>query len=134
MSKFFAKIKDNVVLDILVADQNFINSLPEEEGVIYVESTNNVYSGKEHDDDGNEICDNRQMNSASIGGNYNLDEDIFYDAQPHPSWVLNTDDYGWDAPIPEPDIEETFYWDEAAYQADNTKGWQILNLNSRNDE
>lgn len=134
MSKFFAKVKNNLVLDVIVADQNFINSLPKEDGVIYVESTHNVYSGKEHDKDGNVIADNRQMNTAVKGGFYNQDDDIFYDEQPHPSWILNTDDYGWDAPIPEPDTDETFYWDEVAYQTDNTKGWQVIDLNSRNDE
>ena len=68
MSKFFAKVKNNRVLDTIVADQNFINSLPKEDGVIWVESTHNVFSGKEHDDEDNVIADNRQMNTAVKGG------------------------------------------------------------------
>lgn len=133
MSKFFAKIdKNNIVIDILVAEQAFIDTLPKEDGTYYVESTNYVYGGKEHDKQNNELQNHNQMNSATIGGGYIPDKDIFYDAQPYPSWSLNSV-YDWEPPIPEPD-DDCYYWDEDAYQNDDTTGWCLPNFQPVNGE
>ena len=52
---------------------------------------------------------------------YDIEKHAFYERQPHASWTLNTTTYRWEPPIARPDTD--VYWDEAAYQADNTKGW-----------
>ena len=62
-----------------------------------------------------------RKNSASIGGNYDVWDDAFYNVQPFPSWTLNKTTYLWEPPITDPGGDT--YWDEDAYQADNTKGW-----------
>jgi hypothetical protein len=43
------------------------------------------------------------------------------DQQPFASWTYNATDFIWEAPLPKPDGEA--YWDEDAYQEDNTTGW-----------
>jgi hypothetical protein len=43
------------------------------------------------------------------------------DQQPYDSWTYNSADFVWVAPLPKPDGEA--YWDEDAYQEDNTTGW-----------
>jgi len=43
------------------------------------------------------------------------------DQQPYDSWTYNSVDFVWEAPLPKPDGEA--YWDEDAYEADNTTGW-----------
>jgi hypothetical protein len=43
------------------------------------------------------------------------------DQQPFASWTYNSTDFVWEAPLPKPDGEA--YWDEDAYEADNTTGW-----------
>ena len=63
-------------------------------------------------------------NSAGIGSVYLPEEDIFVPKKPKDSWVLS-DNYIWEPPIPYPDSEDSYYWDEEAYQADNTKGWTL---------
>lgn len=129
MSTCFAKIKNNIVIDILLADQTFINSLPSEDGITYVQYIDNAHLGKVYDRDNNEIGETSQMNCASVGGFYDSDKDIFYDEQPYPSWTL-TSDYDWEAPITEPIVGEDYYvyWDEDVHQADNTKGWVTIEI------
>ena len=46
------------------------------------------------------------------------------DQQPYDSWTYNSTDFIWEAPLPKPDGEA--YWDEDAYQADNTTGWVTI--------
>ena len=63
---------------------------------------------------------------------YQQNKDIFYDAQPYPSWSLNSV-YDWEPPIPEPD-DDLYYWDEDAYQNDDTTGWCLPNFQPVNGE
>ena len=42
-----------------------------------------------------------RLNYAGQGYNYDPDADLFYHAQPYPSWVLD-ENFDWQAPIPEP--------------------------------
>ena len=64
-----------------------------------------------------------RKNFANIGGNYDQVNDAFYNNQPFPSWTLNNSTFLWNPPIPRPTDDKAYYWDESAYQADNTKGW-----------
>ena len=60
-----------------------------------------------------------RKNYPSIGGTYDEQLDAFLPAKPFPSWVLNTDTYKWNAPIPKPqdgmppDGTKRYNWDEA---------------------
>ena len=66
---------------------------------------------------------------AGIGNVYDATNDVFYQQQPYPSWVLNKTTWEWVAPITleytdDDESKGVWYdWDENAYQADNTKGW-----------
>ena len=78
-------------------------------------------------------------NYAGIGMTYDEDNDIFIGKKPFASWTLNTSTASWDAPITYPSVTNDgadpvvwryeIYWDEAAYQADNTKGWEATKSN-----
>jgi len=43
------------------------------------------------------------------------------DESPYDSWVYDSTNFVWNAPLPKPEGEA--YWDEDAYEADNTTGW-----------
>lgn len=47
---------------------------------------------------------------AAIGYTYNLDEDIFITPQPYESWIRNGS--FWYPPIPYPNENKLFQWDE----------------------
>ena len=55
-------------------------------------------------------------NYAGIGMVYDQENDVFYSAQPYPSWTLNEETWSWDCPVPYPNIDPdspTIYeWNE----------------------
>jgi hypothetical protein len=67
---------------------------------------------------------------AGIGYTYNADLDAFVPPKPYPSWILDTDEANWKAPVPAPSDmgygegqkmymwnEETTSWDEVEVPA-----------------
>ena len=73
---------------------------------------------------------------AGVGMVYDPVKDKFLATQPHASWSLDDND-DWKAPIEYPsittegDVGYHIWWDENAYNADNTKGWKA---NKSDDE
>lgn len=55
-----------------------------------------------------------RYNYASPGYKYDEQNDAFIPPQPYPSWVLNTETFTWDPPIPEPDDNKIWVWNEAS--------------------
>lgn len=73
---------------------------------------------------------------AYIGGTYSPEYDVFLLPKPYPSWVLNTDNYNWEAPIGMPsdwyENDSNYLWDEdnqvwKIWNSD-TESWSIVNL------
>ena len=68
-------------------------------------------------------------NYAGIGMTYDPDNDVFYGEQPFPSWTISADsNWLWVAPIAKPDDDNLYLWNESAYQADNTQGWEQVDV------
>ena len=79
-------------------------------------------------------------NYAGIGMEWDEDNQIFWPKKPYASWVKNTTDARWQSPIgdaPALTAEQTsqneagthswsYVWNESAYQADNTTGWDLI--------
>ena len=82
-------------------------------------------------------------NYAGIGYEWNEDDQIFWPKKPHASWTKNTSTASWDAPINYPSVTNdgadpsiwywAISWNETAYQADNTKGWEGVKSNDSAD-
>ena len=53
-------------------------------------------------------------NYAGKGFTYREDLDAFIPPQPYPSWTLNESTYSWDAPVPYPEDDKDYTWDEEA--------------------
>lgn len=49
---------------------------------------------------------------AGVGFTYDEEADVFVAPQPFESWVLD-ENHDWQAPVPYPDDEGMFVWDEA---------------------
>ena len=66
----------------------------------------------------NQICKrtsyngNYRKNYAGIGMIFDAERDAFYFPQPYPSWILNEDTCQWEAPVPYPDDEKRYEWNE----------------------
>jgi len=55
---------------------------------------------------------NFRGNFAGIGYFYDSDLDVFYKPQPYPSWTLDQTTWSWVSPIPYPDGDLFYDWDE----------------------
>ena len=119
----FAKIENNIVTTVIVAEQEFIDT---QIGTWVQTSYNthgNVHYGQDRQpDDGVAL----RGNYAGIGYTYDTDNDVFYAPRPYASWTLSTDTWQWVCPLTYPDDDKMYTWDEDVYQADNSKGW-VLN-------
>ena len=109
----YAKVISGVVTKVIVADQDFMDNLVEEEAGEWVQTSYNTYGG-EHLNGGTPL----RKNFASVGYTYDEAKDAFYAPQPFPSWVLNETSCLWGPPTPIPDDENLYRWDE------ETKSWQ----------
>lgn len=91
----------------------------------YLQTSYNTWSGKHWDADGNEDSGTPlRKNYASVGDIWDATNEGFHEPQPFNSWTLDTNSLQWEAPIPFPKNDGTqYYWDEDAYQADNSTGW-----------
>lgn len=101
----FAKIEDGLVVEVLVAEQEFIDTMDGE----WVQTSYNTRGG-EHTQGGEPL----RGNFAGIGFTYDSGLDAFYPPQPFPSWSLNKQSFMWEPPVPMPDDEHSYTWDEAA--------------------
>ena len=105
----FAKIdSNNIVTEVIVAEQDFINSGAVGDSFLWVQTS---YNG------------NFRKNYAGVGYTYDKSKDAFIPPKPYASWTLDTNTMLWDAPLELPTDSDKYYWDETAYQADNTTGW-----------
>ena len=77
---------------------------------------------------------NMRFRYAGIGFSYNAPLDAFIEPQPYPSWTLDNDTTFWVSPLGAPptrtdsEVEagSMYIWNEDAYQADNTTGWELV--------
>ena len=53
-----------------------------------------------------------RKNYAGIGWKYDSDRDAFIEPKVFQSWLLNEETCSWDPPIPRPEGEGFYYWDE----------------------
>jgi hypothetical protein len=118
----FAKIENNLVTNVIVAEQEFIDEW--HSGETWKQTSYNtrggVHYGQDGEPDGGVAL---RGNYAGIGYTYDADNDVFYAPKPYGSWTLGTNSWLWNPPITYPDDGSVYTWDENAYQADNTKGW-----------
>ena len=117
----FAEVKDGIVVSVIVADQDWVDSL---EGTWLQTSYNtraNVHRGPDGKPDGGVAL---RKNYAGIGFIYDSTADAFHEPAPYESWTLNSTTFEWEPPVEKPDKPKqgSYVWDE------NTTNW-ILTLN-----
>ena len=111
----FAKIdKDGIVQRVLVADQNFIDSGAVGDANNWVQTSYNTrggvhYAPNSDTPDGGIAL---RKNYAGVGHTYDQTREAFISPKPYPSWELNEDTCWWDSPIPYPDDNKHYSWNE----------------------
>mgnify|MGYP003110024347 CR=1 FL=1 len=145
----FAKIsEENIVLTVNVVDNS--NAETEEQGQTYLQNVHGWPShlwiqtsyntqNNQHTLGGTPF----RGNYAGIGFSWDSENQIFWPPKPYASHTKDVASASWKAPIEKPALTEeqqaqndaathfwTYEWDEAAYQADNTAGWILTNLDA----
>lgn len=117
----FAKVINNRVVQVLVAEQDVIDSgIYGDPGNFIQTSYNtigNVHYGPDGQPDGGIAL---RGNYASEGDVYDAINDVFYGKKPYPSWILNEYTWLWEPPIPIPTDGKIYSWDE------KSKSWIVI--------
>lgn len=100
----FANILNGKVVHVIVAEQEFIDTLPGE----WIQTSYNTYAG-EHRLGGTPL----RKNFACLGYVYDSERDAFYAEQPYPSWTLDEETCLWQPPVARPTEKSELYdWNE----------------------
>jgi hypothetical protein len=113
----FAQVIDNIVVQVIVAEQDFIDHIKTIEPGEWIQTSYNTRGGIHYDPTtGKPSADQSKAlrkNYAGIGFVYNKELDAFVPPKPkYESWVLNKSTGLWEAPIPEPKDGKNYSWDE----------------------
>ena len=102
----FAKIdNNNLVTQVIVAEQDFINSGAVGDSFLWVQTSYN---------------NNFRKNYAGIGSTYDKTRDAFIPPKPYASWTLVEDTCQWKPPSAMPDDGKRYEWDE------DTTSWKEI--------
>ena len=101
----FAKVENGIVTQVIVAEQDFIDTGAVGHG--WIQTSYNTL--------GNQHLEGRPLrgNYAGIGFTYDRTRDAFIPPKPFASWILNDDTCLWEAPTPMPTDDKLYEWDEA---------------------
>jgi len=94
----FVKVKDGVVIESIVASQEFIDS--------YVDNTPGTWLETRKDG-------SIRKNFAGIGYTYDHINDAFIAPKPYDSWILNNTTFRWEPPVDYPNDGNHYVWHES---------------------
>lgn len=100
----FAKVKDGIVTQVIVAEKDAIDSGIFGEG--WVQTSYNTYAGQHPE--GRPL----RKNFAGIGFSYDIERDAFIPFKMYHSWILNEETCLWEPPIEYPDDGKLYKWNE----------------------
>ena len=103
----FARVENGVVTQVIVAEQDFIDSGHVGDPAQWIQTSYNTFGGI-HTLGGTPL----RKNYAGVGFTYDAVRDAFIPPKPYNSWVLNEETCLWDSPIPYPNDGKLYIWNE----------------------
>lgn len=103
----WAKVENGIVVQVNVVEDDFIQANPDRYTGLWVKTSYNTYGGV-HKLGGTPL----RKNYAGIGYTYDEQRDAFIPPKPFESWTLNEETCLWESPIPYPQDDKTYIWDE----------------------
>ena len=109
MAHFAALDENNLVTRVLVVDNEDTAENGEEDEELGIKFLQNLFGGtwKQTSYNGN-----FRKNYAGKGFTYDQSRDAFIPKKTYPSWLLDEDTCRWEAPVPCPDDDKVYVWDE----------------------
>lgn len=121
MSHFAQIDSNNVVTQVIVAEQEFINSGAVGDPSQWIQTSYNTHGGVHYGPDGEPDGGiPLRKNYAGIGFTYDAERDAFIAPKPYPSWVLNETSCVWESPVPRPTDEKPYRWNEETLSWEET--------------
>jgi hypothetical protein len=112
----FAQIdENNRVVQVIVAEQDFIDSGLVGDPARWIQTSYNTHAG-EHRLGGTPL----RKNYAGLGFTYDAGRDAFIPPKPYPSWQLVESSCIWQAPVSMPTDGNRYAWNE------QTQSWDQL--------
>jgi hypothetical protein len=107
MSHFAQIDENNIVTQVIVIEQDVVDTGLFGDPASWVQTSYNTYGGV-HSQGGTPL----RKNYAGIGYTYDSTRDAFIPPKPYNSWVLNEDTCLYEAPTSMPDDGKMYSWDE----------------------
>jgi hypothetical protein len=129
----FAKIENGIVTNVIIAEQDIINTGLFGDPATWVQTSYNTRGGVHYGMDGKPDGGIAlRANYAVIGHIYDKENDVFHmnkpidvNGLPCDSWTLSAPTWLWEPPKPMPMDNNLYGWNEAAKEWD-----MILNVNT----
>jgi hypothetical protein len=99
---YYAKIKDNIVTEVIVADADFFDTFIDDTPGQWLET---------------KMDGSIRKNYAGVGYTYDATRNAFIPPNQYESWTLNETTCQWEPPVAYPDVTKLYNWNET------TKAW-----------
>ncbi len=120
----YAHVTNGIVDQVIVAEQDFIDSGAVGSASEWVQTSYNTRGGVHYQADSNTPSADQskalRKNYAGVGYTYDAAKDAFIPPQPFASWILDDASCLWNAPVAMPTDGKAYSWDEA------TTSWKEL--------
>jgi hypothetical protein len=117
----FAQLENNIVKQVIVvSNQDILDENGQESEQKGIDFCSNLLGGTWLQTSYNAKI---RKNYAGIGYTYDETLDAFIAPKPYNSWLLDEDKAQWKAPIPYPNDDKRYTWDE------ETRSWVEVNAN-----
>lgn len=121
----FAKVENGIVTQVIVAEQDFIDSGAVGDPASWVQTSYNTIAGeyklgkndaekaqKKLEGTDKDVKARDRKNFAGVGYIYSTEDDAFYPPQPFPSWKINKTTGQWEAQKKYPEDGQIYVWNE----------------------
>ena len=103
----YAKIENNIVTQVIVAEEEFFDTFVDSTPGEWIQTSYNTVGGV-HSEGGTPL----RKNFAGVGYTSDSTQDAFIAPKPYTSWVLNETTCLWEAPVAYPGDGKNYSWNE----------------------
>jgi hypothetical protein len=122
MSHFAQIDSNNIVTQVIVAEQDFIDTGLVGDPATWIQTSYNTRNGIHYGPDG--VPDGGvalRKNYAGVGYTYDRERDAFIPPKPFESWTLNESTCAWEPPVALPSTDRRYQWNEDTRSWDEVK-------------
>ena len=114
MAHFARMDKDGIVVQVIVIEQDMLDTGNWGDPNDWVQTSYNTRGGVHYAPNSNEPDGGVALRKNYAGKGYTYDQtrDAFIPPKPFSSWELNEETCNWNPPTPYPDDEKEYHWDE----------------------